>query len=216
MSPLYNPPLIIENEGTIQGAVNTINFTGTGLSSVVSGAIATINVNGSSSISGITGPAGINAYSTTEGFTQPAVNGIIPIQVPSGQWMQVGQYVFIPSGGYYTIASGSVPTFSLKNLGYSGVNIPVGSAVAAAFISPGGIAGPTGPIGSTGPIGPGGPAGSAGIPGPRGATGAPGPTGPIGSTGPMGLQGSPGVTGPPGADGTGNPLFMITYLHMGA
>ena len=105
---------------------------------------------GSPGITGATGSAGINAYSTTQGFTQPAVGAAIPIQVPSGQWMQVGQYVFIPSGGYYTVASGSVPTFSLNNLGYSGVNIPIGSIVSAAFISPGGIAGTTGVTGSTG------------------------------------------------------------------
>ena len=104
---------------------------------------------------GPTGPAGaqgINAYSTTIGFTQPAVGSNIAVQIPSGYWMQVGQYVFIASGGYYQVASGIVPTFYLNNLGYS-INIPVGSTVATSAISPGGIIGATG---ATGPSGGGG------------------------------------------------------------
>ena len=99
---------------------------------------------------GFTGPAGINAYSTTNGFTQPNIGSAISITVPSGQWMQVGQYVFVPSAGYYTVASAAVPTFGLVNLGYSGVNLPVGSTISAAFVSPGGVAGATGPQGTNG------------------------------------------------------------------
>jgi hypothetical protein len=149
---------------------------------------------GSPGPTGVTGAPGINAYSTTAGFTQPAVGAEIAIQIPSGYWLQVGQYVFIPSGGYYQVASGSTPTFSLQNLGYSGVNIPVGSLVAAGFISPGGVAGATGVTGATGPTGS------------PGVTGATGPTGPQGVTGATGPTGSQGVTGPTGAQGTtGNP-----------
>jgi hypothetical protein len=154
---------------------------------------------------GSPGAPGINAYSTTQGFTQPAVGGAIPIQVPSGQWMQIGQYVFIPSGGYYTVASGSVPTFSLQNLGYSGINIPVGSTVSAAFISPGGVAGATGatgPAGTQGATGPTGPAGAQGATGPTGPAGANGATGPTGPQGPQGIQGATGVTGPTGPAGS--------------
>jgi hypothetical protein len=153
---------------------------------------------------GVTGAPGINAYSTTEGFTQPAIGSDIAIQIPSGYWLQVGQYVFIPSGGYYTVASGAVPTFSLQNLGYSGVNIPVGSAVAAAFVSPGGIAGTTGVAGPTGPQGAQGSPGVTGVTGPtgpQGNQGSPGVTGVTGPTGPQGAQGSPGVTGVTGPTG---------------
>ena len=127
---------------------------------------------------GATGAPGINAYSTTQQFTQPAVGSNIAVQIPSGYWLQVGQYVYIASGGYYQVASGSVPTFYLDNLGYSGVNIPVGSAVAASEVSPGGIAGTTGATG------------------PAGATGATGPAGPTGATGPTGPAGVTGATGP--------------------
>ena len=94
---------------------------------------------GPAGATGATGGApGINAYSTTPQFSQPAVGSNIAVQIPSGYWLQVGQYVFIASGGYYQVASGSTPTFYLDNLGYSG-NIPVGSAVAASEISPAGI-----------------------------------------------------------------------------
>jgi len=159
---------------------------------------------GSPGITGATGSNGINAYSLlTSGYTQPAVGGLISVQVPSAYWMQVGQYVFIPSAGYYTVASGSVPTFVLQNLGYSGINIPVGSTVSAAFVSPGGAIGATGIQGPTGPLGGGAP-GVTGATGPQGSPGVTGATGPQGSpgvTGATGPQGSPGVTGPIGATG---------------
>ena len=135
----------------IQGCPGVTGFTG---------------AQGSPGITGATGPGGINAYSTTNGFTQPAVNVAIALTIPSSYWIQQGQYVFIPSGGYYQVASGLVPTFSLQNLGYSGVNIPVGSIVSAAFISPGGVAGTTGTTGAQG------------IQGSPGVTGATGPQGP--------------------------------------
>lgn len=37
---------IIQDEGTQQGAVNTFNFTGAGVTSSVSGAVATVNITG--------------------------------------------------------------------------------------------------------------------------------------------------------------------------
>jgi hypothetical protein len=175
------------------------------------GPTGSIGPQGIQGIQGVTGQLGINAYSTTAGFTQPAVGAAIAIQIPSGQWIQQGQYVFIPSAGYYAIASGSVPTFSIQNLGYSGINIPVGSAISAAFVSPGGVAGvtgatgsigstgPTGPMGNTGTIGSTGPTGSIG---PQGIQGITGVTGPTGSIGPQGIQGIQGVTGITGATGT--------------
>jgi hypothetical protein len=42
--PLVNPPVIIQDEGTTQGAVNTINFVGTPVTATVSGNVATITV----------------------------------------------------------------------------------------------------------------------------------------------------------------------------
>lgn len=43
--PLVNPPVIIQNNGTTQGAVNTLDLT-TGISATVSGNVATISVSG--------------------------------------------------------------------------------------------------------------------------------------------------------------------------
>jgi len=174
----------------------------------VTGATGPQGAQGSPGITGVTGNPGINAYSTTPVFTQPAVNAAIALQIPSGYWLQQGQAVYIPSGGYYQVASGAVPTFSLQNLGYSGVNIPVGSLVSAAFISPAGIAG------NTGATGPQGNQGSPGVTGPTGAQGATGVTGP---TGPQGNQGSPGVTGATGLQGINaystTPVFTQPALN---
>ena len=47
--PLNNPPIIVQDEGTTQGAVNTINFTGSGVTATVSGNVATISVTSGSS-----------------------------------------------------------------------------------------------------------------------------------------------------------------------
>ena len=72
---------------------------------------------GAQGVTGPTGPDGINTYSLLiSGYTQPAIGGLISLQIPSSYWMQVGQYVFIPSGGYYQVASGSTPTQVLKIL----------------------------------------------------------------------------------------------------
>jgi hypothetical protein len=45
--PLMNPPVIIQENGTTQGAVNTVNFT-TGITASVAGNIATVSATGSS------------------------------------------------------------------------------------------------------------------------------------------------------------------------
>ena len=142
---------------------------------------------GPAGATGATGGAGINAYSTTPQFSQPAVGSNIAVQIPSGYWLQVGQYVFIASGGYYQVASGSTPTFYLDNLGYSG-NIPVGSAVAASEVSPAGIQGATGATGAIGATGATGAIGATGATGPQGATGATGPAGATGATGGAGIN----------------------------
>jgi hypothetical protein len=42
--PLVNPPVIIKDEGTTQGAVNTINFTGTAVTATVVGNVATVSI----------------------------------------------------------------------------------------------------------------------------------------------------------------------------
>jgi hypothetical protein len=135
---------------------------------------------------GPTGPAGINAYSYNYGFVQPPVGTTVSVQIPNGNWMMVGQTIYIASGGYYQVAIAAVPTFGLLNLGYSGANLTPGSNVATGLnVSPAGIIGATGTQGATGPTGPQGLQGSPGATGPFGGPpGATGPTGPAGPTGP--------------------------------
>ena len=138
---------------------------------------ASVGPTGTIGATGVQGPQGATgqgipgdgAYSTSYGFTQPSVGANITITTPSGNWIQPNMYVFIPSGGYYIVVSSSGGAATIQNPGYSGVNIPVGSAVATAYIVPGGIAGvtgSTGSIGSTGPTGPMGATGSIGVTGP--------------------------------------------------
>ena len=126
-------------------------------STIASGTVSPAGLIGATGSTGPTGPAGatgvgINAYSAQFGFSQPATGANIAVQIPSGFWMQINQVVYIPSGGYYQVASGAVPTFYLTNLGYNG-NIPVGSKVASYAISPAGIAGTTGVAGTQGATG---------------------------------------------------------------
>lgn len=52
--PLHNPPVIIQDEGTTQGAVNTINFVGTPVTATVSGNVATVIVTGGGGSASIT------------------------------------------------------------------------------------------------------------------------------------------------------------------
>lgn len=138
---VLGPSGIINSElsGTFAGPVNSMRMDGNSYywfiknsCSLAGGATVTLQ-------EAAPNPIGINAYSKlAAGYTQPAVGSLISVQIPSAYWLQTGQFVFIPSGGYYQVASGTVPTFVLNNLGYSGSNIPVGSSVAANNISPGG------------------------------------------------------------------------------
>jgi collagen type I alpha len=204
----YNAPLSNTNYTFVEGDLVVTSVGGT---QGLTGATGPAGSQGNPGITGVTGSAGINAYSTSYGFTQPAASNILSVQVPSGYWMQIGQIVYIGSGGYYQVASAMTPTFGLQNLGYSGTNIPIGSTIATGTVSPAGIAGLTGATGVQGPQGsPGvtGATGSTGPQGPQGSQGSPGvtgATGPTGPQGPQGSQGSPGVTGATGPTGPQGP-----------
>jgi collagen type VII alpha len=176
---------------------------------------------------GVTGATGVNAFNSTPTFSQ---NNLNPnISVVSGAyngWEQVGQVVYVASGGYYTVTGISGSNLVLAN--YTS-NLPSGTVIAAAEVSPGGLAGvtgatgPTGPQGSqgiqgspgvTGATGPTGPQGSQGIQGSPGVTGLTGATGPTGPQGSQGIQGSPGVTGATGRDSfNSTPTFSQNNLN---
>jgi hypothetical protein len=108
---------------------------------------------GSPGVTGTMGPAGatgFNAYGTVSQFTQPTGGANAAVLVPAGGWMQVGQVVFVASGGHYSVSSGSVPTFYIQNLGISGINLPPGQTIATGAITPGGAVGSTGVTGPAG------------------------------------------------------------------
>ena len=57
--PLFNPPLIVQEEGVDAGAVQVVNFTGDGVTASVSGDVATIAISA-------TGGSGGGTFSQTE------------------------------------------------------------------------------------------------------------------------------------------------------
>lgn len=94
------------------------------LSTIVVGQIAA-GPQGNPGPTGPTGSQGVPgqpAYTlVTAGYTQPAVNATVSVAVQSTSWMVVGQYVFVPGGGSYSIAS--IPDMFhvvLTNLGATG------------------------------------------------------------------------------------------------
>lgn len=52
--PLFNPPITVQDEGTTQGTVETINFTGSAVTASVSGSTATVNITGGGGAATIT------------------------------------------------------------------------------------------------------------------------------------------------------------------
>lgn len=116
---------------------------------------------------GPTGPAGINAFNIVPTYAQNNFSLSTVLTGGYGGWEQIGQAVYIPTGGYYTVAgvtgaSGTVPMdLVLQDLfgnqpsgtiiGYSG---STGYVVPAGVPGATGATGPTGPQGQTGPTGP--------------------------------------------------------------
>ncbi len=131
---------------------------------------------------GDTGTAGHNAYTVaTSAFVPPASPGgsvqftIIPSPVVS-----VGQTIFIPGSGWYTITeifqSSTVFAQLLESISSPSAVIPPGTLVLPTGPRGLSITGPTGPQGAKGDTGPQGPTGATGTPGATGATGPAGAT----------------------------------------
>jgi hypothetical protein len=114
---------------------------------------STVANSGGVSPGGVSGLNGTNAYSTTQAnFTQPSSpSGTVTVTVDATGWMSQGQYVYIQSGGYYTISSITDSTHVvLTNVGISG-NATSGTTVSSgAKISPAGAQGASGSGGSGG------------------------------------------------------------------
>lgn len=113
---------------------------------------------------GTNGTNGLNAFTTlTATFIQPSQSFPVTIGVVDSSWAQPGQWVFVPGGGYYIVATvPSSTSITLTNPGAaqgfaSGVpgNAAAGSSVGTAGtgVTPGGrpgIQGETGAAGDTG------------------------------------------------------------------
>lgn len=198
----------------ITGATGPVGATGVGATGAVgatgsTGPIGNTGAIGSTGPRGATGASGANAFGfTTLSFVQPAVGGTVSVNVDTTDWMNMGQPVFVETGGDYTVAGiASSTVVNLTNVGDS-VNASPGATINnGSGISPGGLQGASGPSGpqgatgsqgTTGPTGPTGGQGATGSTGPIGVTGA---TGPVGNTGPTGVVGITGATGPVGATG---------------
>src|SRR5437588_2624214 len=74
--------------------------------------------------------------------------------VPSTTLFRSGQYLYVNTGGYYTVSSiTNSTTVVLTNLGYTGNAAPAATIVSPKAVSPGGIQGATGATGAQGPTG---------------------------------------------------------------
>lgn len=98
--------------------------------------------------------AGSPAYTTTTGFTQPAVNSNVQATFGVALWMVAGQVIYIATGGYYQVVSvDSGVLATIKNLGYTGNLAPSQAVPNGSGVSPGGLVGPTGAAGSSTGVG---------------------------------------------------------------
>lgn len=117
----------------------------------------------------VTGFNGLNAFATTTAdATQPAINATVTIPVDTVGCFAVGEYVWLSTGGFYTVSDIDTEYNTLTllnaygppyNLGVGG-DIPEGTKVL-----------PSGAPPNTGPQGPQGNAGASGVAGPSGPSG---------------------------------------------
>lgn len=88
------------------------------------------------------GSAGSATTTTTTGYTQPAVNSNVTINVGDSSIFAVGQFVFVETGGNYEVISKPGPTqLEIENTGATG------NAAPATTISTGSLVAPSGPPG---------------------------------------------------------------------
>lgn len=107
---------------------------------------------GSGSLVSAAGKPGNPAYTnTTASFTQPSVSASVTVAVPFHDFLEVGQYVYVATGGAYQVFSFPDAThINLVNTGASG-NASPGDAIASGSLVT--ASGPPGSAGGTGPSG---------------------------------------------------------------
>src|SRR6185295_1210826 len=77
---------------------------------------------GAAGADGADGADGVDSFTTlTSGFTMPAVDANVVIQVVDSTWMGAGQKIFIEGAGYFDFVSSTSSTnATVTNLGYTG------------------------------------------------------------------------------------------------
>jgi hypothetical protein len=84
---------------------------------------------GAAGADGTNGVDGSDAYTTTTGFTQPAVNGTVNVTVANSGIAALGVDVFVETGGYYEVTAIPDAThITLENRGYT-ANAPPTTAI---------------------------------------------------------------------------------------
>lgn len=117
--------------------------------------ISTVS-DGSSGIASISGQVQAiftgAAFTTTGGFTQPAVGATVNAPVATSTWMAVGQVLVVgPTGGSYLVTA--IPDglhVTLQNLGYTGNAAPTSAIPNGSNVACGGLQGQIGNQGTPG------------------------------------------------------------------
>jgi len=101
---------------------------------------------GAAGADGADGADGVDSFTTlTSGFTMPAVDANVVIQVVDSTWMGAGQKIFIEGAGYFDFVSSTSSTnATVTNLGYTGNASPTDVIAALGKVSPGGVKGEDG------------------------------------------------------------------------
>lgn len=105
---------------------------------------------GTNGADGADGNPGANAFTNlAAGFVMPAVDGEVVVTVNEGDWIGIGQNVFVEFAGYMKCTAREGNSVTLQNLGYSG-NAPESADIAnGALVSPAGVVGVTGATGTS-------------------------------------------------------------------
>lgn len=112
----------------------------------------TVQVPGPPGNDGADGADGQNAFTLlSSSFTQPAALANVTAEVESSEWLNVGQIVFVETGGHYEVISKpSATEVVLKNLDYSGNAVVATVIPSGAEVSAAGLEGPAGATGAAG------------------------------------------------------------------
>lgn len=115
--------------------------------------ISTPGPAGTNGIDGAAGVDGADAYTTTTGFVQPAVNATVNIAVANSGIAALGVDMFVEGGGYYEVTAIPDSThITLENLGYTANAAPAAVIANASRVVVAGEKGLTGVVDANGAL----------------------------------------------------------------